>query len=154
MAGDLIKNRTVILVTHNVALTGKMADFVVSVGLDGRVHSRSSISEALAEDDVLTQELNKNQEILATATQETASSADEPPKSDGKLVVAEEIEIGRVSWDALNMFFSAHSAGNIFLFFTGLTIVMVLTSSASRFETWYMGYWARYVMPQCVQIPY
>ncbi|KAJ7837802.1 hypothetical protein B0H14DRAFT_2449202 [Mycena olivaceomarginata] len=142
LAGDLIKNRTVILVTHNVALTGKMADFVVSVGLDGRVHSRSSISEALAEDDVLTQELNKNQEILATATQETASSADEPPKSDGKLVVAEEIEIGRVSWDALNMFFSAHSAGNIFLFFTGLIIVMVLTSSASRFETWYMGYWA------------
>jgi hypothetical protein len=107
LAGDLIRNRTVILVTHNVALTSKIADFVVSVGLDGRVHIRSSVSDALVKDEVLTQQLRKNQAILETAAQEIGStpSADGPGKSDGKLIMAEEIEFGHVSWGALNMFF-------------------------------------------------
>ncbi|KAF7368881.1 ATP-binding cassette transporter [Mycena venus] len=144
LTGDLIRNRTVILVTHNVALTSKIADFVVSVGLDGRVHIRDSVSDALAKDEALTQQLRKDQAILETAAQEIDStpSADGPEKSDGKLIMAEEIEYGHVSWDALNMFFSAHSAGKVFLFFTGLTVVMLLTALAGRFETWYMGYWA------------
>jgi hypothetical protein len=147
LAGDLIRNRTVILVAHNVALTSKIADFVVSVGLDGRVHIRGSVSDALAKDEVLTQQLSKDQAILETAAQEIGStpSADGPEKSDGKLIMAEEIEFGHVSWGALNKFFSAHSAGKVFLFFTGLTVVMLLTALAGRFETWYMGYWARYV---------
>ncbi|KAF7368865.1 ATP-binding cassette transporter [Mycena venus] len=144
LTGDLIRNRTVILVTHNVALTGKIADFVVSVGLDGRVHSRGSISDALAKDEALTEEVRKDQAILEITAQDFDStpSNDGPKKSDGKLIMAEEIEFGHVSWDALNMFFSAHSAGNIVLFFTGLIIVMVLTSTTERFQTWYMGYWA------------
>ncbi|KAJ6460983.1 P-loop containing nucleoside triphosphate hydrolase protein [Mycena sanguinolenta] len=139
LAGDLTKNRTVILVTHNVALTSNMADFIVSVGLDGCVHSSDSISEALANDKVVADEFDKDRTTLENVTQE---SSENPKKSAGKLIVAEEIEIGRVSWDALDMFFSAHSAGNISLFFTGLVIVMALTALTGRFETWFLGYWA------------
>ncbi|KAF8218227.1 hypothetical protein K438DRAFT_1925383 [Mycena galopus ATCC 62051] len=142
LAGDLIQSRTVILVTHNVALTSKLADFVVSVGLDGHVYSRGSISDALSKDEILTQEVSQDQANLEADQQIDPTPADEAQISDGKLIVTEELEIGRVSWDALNMFFSAHSAGNIVLFFTGLAFVSVLTSLASRFETWYMGYWA------------
>ncbi|KAF7377873.1 ATP-binding cassette transporter [Mycena sanguinolenta] len=136
LAGDLIKNRTVILVTHNVALTSNMADFVVSVGLDGRVHSSDSIAGARANDELFTGELEEDPEIIEIATEVTSEI------EKGKLIAAEEIAIGRVSWDALTMFFSAHSAGNIFFFFTGLAIIILLTAVASRFQTWYLGYWA------------
>ncbi|KAJ7916159.1 multidrug resistance-associated ABC transporter [Mycena leptocephala] len=144
LTGDLIKNRTVILVTHNVVMTSKLADFVVSVDLDGHVHSRGSISEALVKDELLTEEVSKDQAILEIANQEidSTSSGQEPPKADGKLIVAEEIAIGHVSREALYMFFSAHSAGHVVLFFTGLIVTMLLTSFAVRLETWYLGYWA------------
>ncbi|KAJ7670138.1 P-loop containing nucleoside triphosphate hydrolase protein, partial [Mycena polygramma] len=145
LTGDLLKNRTVILVTHNVALTGKIADFVVSVGLDGHVHSRGSISEALVKDELLTEEVGKDQAIVELADQEIDSIAvaeNEPPKTDGKLIVAEEIAFGHVSWGALKMFFFAHTVGNVVLFFTGLAIVILLTSVSDRIETWYLGYWA------------
>ncbi|KAK7048418.1 ATP-binding cassette transporter [Favolaschia claudopus] len=147
LAGDLLQGRTVILVTHNIALTSKLADFVVSVGLDGRVHGRDSISDALAKDEVLTKEINDEAGVIETAIEELKfdTSADEPKKPDGKLIVAEEIEIGHVSWDALSMFFSAHASGNILLFYTGLIATMIFTSSLDRFETWYMAYWAGYL---------
>ncbi|KAJ6461033.1 multidrug resistance-associated ABC transporter [Mycena sanguinolenta] len=123
LAGDLIKNRTVILVTHNVALTSNMADFIVSVGLDGCVHSSDSIADALANDEVFAGEFEKDPTIVEIATQSDPSTGE---LEKGKLIIAEEIAIGR----------------NIFLFFTGLAIIILLTAMASRFQTWYLGYWA------------
>ncbi|KAJ7720271.1 hypothetical protein DFH07DRAFT_760895 [Mycena maculata] len=146
LRGDLIKNRTVILVTHNVAMTRKIADVVVSVGSDGRVQSQASISDALAEDEALAEEVSKDQVVLEMAeTQiDLAPSADEPKKMDGKLVLAEEIEIGRVSWSALNMFFTGMGGDHAVLFFVVLLIVMIVVEVAVRVETWYLGYWGRY----------
>jgi hypothetical protein len=147
LRGDLIKNRTVIMVTHNVALTSKIADFVVSLGLDGRVHSQGSISDALATDDKLAEEVIKEQAILEKAEAEIESillPADEPKKPDGKLILAEEIDIGRVSWSAMNMFFTAMGGDHAILFFTGLVSFSLMTALAGRLETWYLGYWARY----------
>ncbi|KAJ6551726.1 multidrug resistance-associated ABC transporter [Mycena capillaripes] len=143
LTGDLTKDRTIILVTHNVMMTSKLADFVVSVGLDGRVHSRESISEALVKDEALSEEVSKDQTVLEIAKEiDSTPPANEPQKADGKLILAEEIEFGHVSWDALKMFFSAHVMGNAVLFFSGLVIIIVLTSVAGRFETWFLGYWA------------
>ncbi|KAJ6564563.1 P-loop containing nucleoside triphosphate hydrolase protein [Mycena capillaripes] len=144
LTGDLTKNRTIILVTHNVVMTTKLADFVVSVGLDGRVHSRDSISEALVKDEALSEEVSKDQLVLEIANQKIDSTppADEPKKADGKLILAEEIEFGHVSWDALKMFFSAHAVGNAVVFFSGLIIIFLLNSVAERFQTWFLGYWA------------
>ncbi|KAJ7198849.1 P-loop containing nucleoside triphosphate hydrolase protein, partial [Mycena pura] len=146
--GSLIENRTVILVTHNVALTSKIADFVVSVGLDGRVHIEGSVASALAHDEVLAREVSKDQEMLDKTKEQidiiNSAPADETTgnKTDGKLIVAEEIEIGRVSWSAMHMFFSAHSADHTVLFFSGLFAAIVFTSVTSRLETWFLGYWA------------
>ncbi|KAJ7156234.1 hypothetical protein C8R46DRAFT_429362 [Mycena filopes] len=152
LAGDLIKGRTVILVTHNVAMTSKLADFVVSVGLDGRVRGRDSVSEALVTDKVLAEEVGREEETLALAMAEAedkiaapASTEDDESKAkakaSGKLIVAEEIEIGSVSWEALEMFFSAHAANPV-LFFIGLFVAVLAIALTVRLETWYLGYWA------------
>ncbi|KAJ6521925.1 P-loop containing nucleoside triphosphate hydrolase protein [Mycena vulgaris] len=144
LRGDLIEGRTVILVTHNVAMTAKIADFVVSVTLDGRVRSQGSISDALAKDETLAKEVSKDQEILAAAEKEIDSTlaAGEPTEKKGKLIVAEEIAIGHVTWSALNLYFSGMGGGHTVIFFGILMVAIVTTEANNTFQTWFLGYWA------------
>ncbi|KAJ7449230.1 hypothetical protein FB451DRAFT_754458 [Mycena latifolia] len=146
LRGDLIKNRRVILVTHNVAMASKIAHSVVSIGLDGRLHSQGSISDALAADEILAEEVIKDQEILERAEGQIDATidipADEPKTADGKLIVEEEIEVGRVSWSALNMLFSGMGGDHIVLFFVVMLFFDLVTALAQRMEVWYLGYWA------------
>ncbi|KAF9538671.1 hypothetical protein CPC08DRAFT_824613, partial [Agrocybe pediades] len=54
--GDLIKGRTILLVTHNIALASPIVDFIVSVGIDGRVKSQGKeLSAALKHNPALKQ---------------------------------------------------------------------------------------------------
>ncbi|KAJ7745467.1 P-loop containing nucleoside triphosphate hydrolase protein [Mycena maculata] len=100
LCGDLVKDRTIIFVTHNVVMTSKIAEFVVSLGLDGRVWNQGSISDALAKDKVLAREVTKDQEIFELAEKEIdATSPADESKKDGKLIVVEEIDIGHRSSD-------------------------------------------------------
>ncbi|KAJ7770817.1 hypothetical protein DFH07DRAFT_1057900 [Mycena maculata] len=142
LRGDLIKGRTVILVTHNVALAQPVAHYVVSMGLDGHVHSHGSIAEALATDEVLAEELVKDQEVL----DKQVDQVDVPPapetKADGKLIVAEEIEEGHVSWDALKLYFKGLGGNHSLLFFTLFLTGLGLTELGQAIQTWFLGYWA------------
>ncbi|KAJ7745476.1 P-loop containing nucleoside triphosphate hydrolase protein [Mycena maculata] len=143
LCGDLIKDRTVILVTHNVVMTSKIAEFVVSLGLDGRVRSQGSIYDALAKDEVLAEEVSKDEEFLELTEKEidTPLPADES-KKDGKLIVAEEIEIGHVSWSALDLYFTGMGGTYPPLFFAVLVLGLVGGQVAVAVQTWYLGYWA------------
>ncbi|KAJ7094121.1 P-loop containing nucleoside triphosphate hydrolase protein [Mycena epipterygia] len=148
LRGELIKDRTVILVTHNVALTSKIADFIVSVGLDGRVRSQGSISDALAKDEVLAKEVSEDRQILEAAEKEIDPLAvDELKKeTDGKLIVAEEIALGHVTWSALNLYFRGMGGNHTVLFFLVFIIAIMTTEGANALQTWYLGYWARYYL--------
>ncbi|KAF5375060.1 hypothetical protein D9758_000106 [Tetrapyrgos nigripes] len=148
LRGDLIRGRTVLLVTHNVALAGPIADFVVSVGSDGRVVGRKSVKEAIVQDKALQLEAKKDEEMLARANEDidaesrlpgTAKSND---SETGKLVIAEEKESGHVSWSAIFMYFNA-LAGNHRIFFNGCFVVtMMISNLAINTQTYYLGYWA------------
>ncbi|KAJ7033733.1 multidrug resistance-associated ABC transporter [Mycena alexandri] len=143
LQGDLIKNRTVILVTHNVVLTSKIAELVVSVGLDGRVHSQASVSEALERDELLAKEVITDQEIIDAAEKEIDSpAADEPKKKDGKLIIAEEIAIGHVSWKALTLYFKGMGGSHTVPFFVVLLLSFVVNQVIEVSQTYYLGYWA------------
>ncbi|KAH8997804.1 hypothetical protein EDB86DRAFT_2828663 [Lactarius hatsudake] len=124
--GDLIRGRTILLVTHNIAMASPLADYVVLLGKDGRIASRGSISDALKKDKALEKELPESIRVIEDNEKnidleepnETAKSA------DGKLILAEEIAEGNVSWDAV------YAAG------------MLLFSTLMTVQTWFMGYWA------------
>jgi len=81
---------------------------VVSVGLDGRVIGCSSLSDAVAKDKNLAAELVES--TRAIKDEEKRIDQEEPDatakQADGKLIVAEEIAEGHVSWDACNCHFS------------------------------------------------
>ncbi|KAJ6574743.1 P-loop containing nucleoside triphosphate hydrolase protein [Mycena capillaripes] len=143
LRGDLIKGRTVILVTHNVAMAKPIANYVISMGVDGNIHSHGSITEALATDEVLAEELSKDQDVLDKKVDEIdAPPAAAEKKADGKLIVAEEVEEGHVSWDALKLYFKGLGGNHTLLFFTFFLAGLGLTEISNSIQTWWLGWWA------------
>lgn len=80
---------------------------------EGRIESQGTALEALGKDPALAEEANKEQQII----DKTGEEVDEKPpaeetKADGKLIVAEEIQEGHVSWSAGLWFSSIRSNRN------------------------------------------
>jgi ABC-type multidrug transport system ATPase subunit len=101
LGGDLLESRTVLLVTHNVVLAEQISDFVVILGLDGKVTSQGSMSEALKSNSRLRRSARKQSEEIARAeVKEDSFSGEKDATTTGKLIVEEEVDIGHVSWKA------------------------------------------------------
>ena len=80
-------------------MANPIAGFVVALGSDGRILSQGTLSDALAKDDKLIDDMdNKLKDEVDTAT----SDSDAPSVDDknGKLIVQEEVAVGRVGWKA------------------------------------------------------
>ena len=86
-----------------MVLVSPIAHFVASLGVDGRILSQGSISETLARDSILVVKAVEGSEILRNEVDELGSTKlkEEAAKGNGKLIVAEEIQEGHVSWKAL-----------------------------------------------------
>ncbi|KAH7905266.1 P-loop containing nucleoside triphosphate hydrolase protein [Hygrophoropsis aurantiaca] len=125
-------------------MASSVAHFMVSLGANGRVVSHGSISEVIEQDDKLAAEVAKDQEIVDRES-ETAE-ADAPIKTevtaDGKLVVAEEILVGTVSWPAFKLYLVS-LGGNYPLLFSIIFVSLIgLTDLTDAIQTWFLGYWA------------
>lgn len=96
----MLRNRTVLLVTHTVALAKTVAAYIVLMNLDGSIQSHGPVAETI-----------RLQSVSGTATEDV--SEEEPEKEDvkaaveekvekksGKLIIAEEVALGRVKWQA------------------------------------------------------
>ncbi|KAF8955959.1 ABC transporter type 1, transmembrane domain-containing protein [Flammula alnicola] len=107
--GDLVKNRTILLVP--------VADFIVSVGTDGRVKSRGTeMSLALARDPKLASEGH----------------------ADGKLVVAEEIVEGHVTWKSFRLLLASLAGDHPIAFFTVVMAALLLNEWTFTFQVWFL----------------
>ena len=78
-------------------MVGPIAQFVLSLGTDGRIVSQGTISEALIHVETLAQEEASETEIMAKADAEIDPEI-EKTKPDGTLIVAENIAEGRITW--------------------------------------------------------
>ena len=89
------------LQTHNVAMTSPIADFVVSLGSDGRIICQGTMSNALATSKALTKELKAKEAELRKVEEAVDGDVPEVPEGkSGKLMVIEEVAEGHVSWSA------------------------------------------------------
>ncbi|KAJ7750388.1 hypothetical protein DFH07DRAFT_1062096 [Mycena maculata] len=144
--GDLITGRTVILVTHNVALVKPYAQFAVSLSQDGQITSQGSIADALISDRALLARAALENELLEMQKEKNGKGApaakETKPPSSGKLMVEEEIDIGRVSWSSIHLYLRGLDGGHPLLFFPAFVIGLFLSSFSSNFQTWYLGQWA------------
>ncbi|KAH9886263.1 P-loop containing nucleoside triphosphate hydrolase protein [Cubamyces lactineus] len=147
LKGDLLQGRTVILVTHNVAMVSPIADFVVSMGSDGRILSQGSLLSALERDSKLLQELKEEQEEIRKAEGEIDADDEDKFEDDaakqatGKLVVAEEMEDGHVGWSALKLFLGNMSK-RPYVFWLVYVGTHAVRQCINNFQTWYLGHWA------------
>lgn len=92
-------------------MVGEVADFMVSLGTDGRVIGQGHIDDVIRSNPRLKAEVEKDQELerkAADTVDEIDSAKEEGPgftrKSGGKLMVAEEIAEGHIGWPTLRPF--------------------------------------------------
>ncbi|CCO37550.1 ATP-binding cassette transporter abc4 Short=ABC transporter abc4 [Rhizoctonia solani AG-1 IB] len=160
--GELVAGRTMIIVTHNVAMLSEVAEFVVSVGPDGRIASQGSIDEALRVNPKLKAEAEKDEELERKGEQvvddTNAMDKDEAnaKKADGKLMVAEEVAEGHVGWPALKLFLAALGG---FWFWIVYILGFSLGETSILAQTYWLGTWARAYKtnnqhPERVDVPF
>ncbi|KAJ4476620.1 hypothetical protein J3R30DRAFT_3759412 [Lentinula aciculospora] len=141
-AGDLMENRTIILVTHNIAVTRPIAGFVVAIK-DGRIASQGTVVEALGRDFALAEEARREQQMIDKTEGEVDKQIPtEEGKRDGKLIVAEEIQEGHVSWSAVKMYLTSMGGQYSWTFFLAFLFAIFITEILNAFYTWFLGYWA------------
>ncbi|KAM5536848.1 hypothetical protein V8D89_009566 [Ganoderma adspersum] len=140
--GDLVRGRTIILVTHNVALVEPIADFVVALGTDGRIASQGSLERALKEDDKLLEELKADEDAIKHADDDVdQAKASAQPEKDGKLVVAEEIGEGHVGWNTFLLYIN-NTSSHKWLYWTSYFLTLAMTHVVINGQTYFLGYWA------------
>ncbi|KZV67808.1 P-loop containing nucleoside triphosphate hydrolase protein [Peniophora sp. CONT] len=150
-SGDLVRGcgRTILLVTHNVALTGPVAELVVSFGSDGTLVSRGTVDEVLAKDGMLKHEIEE-QAMVIEKTEKELVSGEEPDEeikqADGKLIVEEDIQQGRVSWSSLRLFISALGGKHSVIFWAGFGVLLAIDNTLGNFQAsltvYWLGVWA------------
>ncbi|KAJ7662622.1 hypothetical protein DFH06DRAFT_1471431 [Mycena polygramma] len=105
LSGDLLADRTVILVTHNVDITAPIAAYCVHVR-NGTVWDQGLPSEVVAANKDLRTAPKTGEAEVAEKVEDLA--AEKPAKPDGgKLIISEEVAIGHVSWKSMRPYFVA-----------------------------------------------
>ncbi|KAF8816575.1 hypothetical protein BYT27DRAFT_7127650, partial [Phlegmacium glaucopus] len=140
LRGDLVKGRTVLLVTHNVALAAPIAQYVMSIGQDGTVRSQGieHFASTLPNDLSLISEAEQGPGRVIEGVKPTIKS-NKP--TDGKLVIAEEIAEGHVTWKSIELYLSGLGGDYPLAFFSICISATLLTACVNTFQTWFLGYW-------------
>ncbi|KAH9480752.1 ATP-binding cassette transporter abc4 [Psilocybe cubensis] len=149
LRGDLVKGRTIILVTHNIALVGPVAKFVVSIKSDGSISSAETVTDLV--------ELAPEIEQLDIPDPTEGVSASVNASGEGKLVVAEEIAQGHITWRSLKLLVFSLGGRHPVLFYLALTVMLSATQVTAILQTWFLGVWgAQYESraPSEVSLPY
>lgn len=98
-----------------MALAAPISDFAIELNSDGRVIRQGSLDVMLDESALLQAEARHDQENLETSKEDEGKNDNniEEDTSKGKLIVAEEIALGRVAWPAIKLYI-AHFGGPLF----------------------------------------
>ncbi|KIY48677.1 P-loop containing nucleoside triphosphate hydrolase protein [Fistulina hepatica ATCC 64428] len=147
LKGDLMQGRTVLLVAHNLALACPIASYAVLMGIDGTIAKHGLTQDVFSDQEGLieqqAEEVEEEEEKLDS--EEPAAMGPDKPKSskgDGKLTVAEEVQIGHLSWDALKTYLLSvggfHYVLYYIVFIGGLWTVPIIRTG----QTYWLGVWA------------
>ena len=146
LQGDLIQGRTVLLVTHNIALAAPIADHVVVLGRHGSVSAQGSVIEVLKKDARLRAQVEKEkeevEEDIETKLDESKADKDAQEgdkKAAGKLVVAEEKAMGRVELAAVLLYTASIGGATAWTLILGSRL---FGQALYIVGPWFVGYWS------------
>ena len=116
---------------------------MVSIDQDGTVRSHDGVEHfnaTLATDHTPTSEVGHSLRTVVDS-EEFKPAIKRANPTDGKLVIAEEIAEGRVTWKSMKLFFSALGGNYPLMFFSIWISVTFLTDWVNTFQVWFLGYW-------------
>ncbi|KAJ6497544.1 multidrug resistance-associated ABC transporter [Mycena sanguinolenta] len=131
LAGDMVLGRTVLLVTHNVSLASRIANFIVVLGSDGSIQHGPV-------DQVLVKAAATLTEDLQRTTRHSEATSDEPGP---KYAITEEAAEGHVQWPAIKLYLANLSKYPI-LFWIAFVALIALNEITLVFQAWFLGYWS------------
>lgn len=125
-------------------MVSEVADFLVSLGPDGRVVSQGNIDDAFRFNPELKSEAAKDRELEKKGEQvvdENNPSDDklrevQAKRSDGKLTVAEQVAEGHIGWPAMKLFLLAMGGAGFWLMYA---VGFVLSNVAVLLQTYWLG---------------
>ena len=126
---------------------GPHAGLVVSLGLDGHAVQvqGTDLSDLLGDNPRLAYESEEERKVLEEETQTKSNLKDaEPapkPIADGKLVLAEEIVQGHVTWDSMKLLISALGGRYPILFCVAFIGILGVNTCIYTSQTWFLGVW-------------
>jgi len=113
----------------------------VSLGHNGTIKSQGAVEVTSALYNASTLALQKQNHIAALEISKNEEVDKTKPQSTGKLVVAEEIVEGRVSWKTMNLLISGLGGRHPVLFFTLLILGLIGSRLTYIAQTWFLGVW-------------
>ena len=114
---------------------------MVSIDLNGVPREVTDLAAALESDPVLAHDIDTVQQESDIEKQVVDGVNKEERKLDGKLILAEEIVEGRITWKALKLYLDGLGGKHPFLFATVWIAGLLATHVAINFGTWFLGYW-------------
>ena len=75
--------------------------------------------------------------VVDSPTEKKAS-----PKGAGKLIAAEEVQLGAVAWKPIKFFFNAMGGDHVTTFFVIWLGASVLEKLMHSVNLWFLGYWS------------
>lgn len=143
LQGDLVRGRTVLLVTHNIALAAPVAEHVLLLGRNGKVLRHSTVADVLQTSTKLREEIEKqrklNDEVEKTETKESGTDNVKDSTPSGKLIVAEEKSVGKLEFAAIMMYLRA--CGNPMIWTIALSLIYI-SIMLNISQTWFVGIWS------------
>lgn len=148
LKGDLIKRRTILLVTHNIALAAPVASHVLVLTRNGGVSAQGPVSEVLKRDSRLRVQVEKEREKVEenietkldeSSTDKTVADTEDSKKATRKLVIAEEKAMGGVEITAIMLYVTSMGGPFIWSLILGTRL---LGTAIVIFQTWFMGFWS------------
>lgn len=101
LSGNLLRGRTVILVTHNLSATARLAKRVVSVSAQGVVTAKQSTEEAILQHWSIARDYSEDgKQKPMDQIDEFAPIKTTRPSLSEKLITDEEVALGHVSFSA------------------------------------------------------
>ncbi|KZT60611.1 P-loop containing nucleoside triphosphate hydrolase protein [Calocera cornea HHB12733] len=150
LQGELVRHRTVILVTHAVPLVGPIADYITELDGYGQVKSHGPPAKELIES---AKQAQKEPQDGLQNGHEIHDALDEKPhgqKADGKLLIDEERAQGRLKWAAMELMLSSY--GGV-VFWMLLAAILFASQLSDILLTWWLGAWASAYETQPKAVP-
>ena len=114
---------------------------MVSIDLNGVPHDvGTDIAAALESNPVLAQMADTEQQE-SDIEKQVVDDVNKEEKKDGKLILAEEIVEGRITWKALKLYFDNLGGNHPFLFAAVWISGFLVSHGALSFGIWFLGYW-------------